>query len=209
MAERVMTQFPTSMLVQQFGEVLQARLEEAGLPEKEAQRLTAQVAWHAPRYINEIWAKSEEAVKHLGQTTLPEWRTEQARYHNLEDYLREVIQPEPEEHVFGESSLTFRKLYVPLEIKRLDGQGRPISSSCDIVEWVEKHLLDITNREVLFIQGEAGRGKSVFCRMFADWMRASLYPAYTPILIRLREIRHLAQNLSDGKYLRDSTVCDC
>jgi NACHT domain len=193
MAERVMTQFPTSKLVQSFGEVLQARLEEAGLPEKEAQRLTARIAWHAPRYLNEIWAKSEEGVKHLGQTTLPEWRNEKARYQSLEDYLREVIQPGPDEHVFDESSLTFRHIYVPLEIRLIEWQG----SQRGIKYWVEEQLLDSTNKEILFIQGEAGRGKSVFCRMFADWVRASLYPAYTPILIRLREIRTLAQNLSD------------
>jgi uncharacterized protein YjbI with pentapeptide repeats len=203
MAERVMTQFPTSNLIQSFGEVLQARLVEAGLSKKEAQRLTERVAWHAPRYLNEIWAKSEEAVKHLGQTTLPEWQTEKARYQSLEDYLREVIQPGPEESVFGEPSLTFRHIYVPLEIKHMDERGKYAKFEEDkpiiagIEEWVEEHLLDSTKKEVLFVQGEAGRGKSVFCRMFADWVRASLYPAYIPILIRLREIRHLAQNFSD------------
>jgi uncharacterized protein YjbI with pentapeptide repeats len=197
MATEAANQFPISKLAQSFSEVLQSRLVEAGLSKEEAQRLTERVAWYTPRRLNEIWATSEEAVKYLGQTTLPEWRTEQARYQSLEDYLEDVIKLGPEEKVFGESSLTFRNLYVPLEIRLIEGQGKPISGPCDIGEWAEKHLLDSTNKEVLFIQGEAGRGKSVFCRMFADWVRASLYPSYTPILIRLREIRHLAQNLSD------------
>jgi hypothetical protein len=198
MASEAATQFPTSKLAQSFSVVLQARLEEAGLSKKEAQRLTERVTWYAPRYLNEIWSKSEEAIKHLGQPTFVDWRTEQERYQSLEDYLKKVIQSGPDERVFGESSLTFRHLYVPLEIERVDGQGKPISSrGIGIEEWVEEHLLDSTKKEILFIQGEAGRGKSVFCRMFADRVRTSLYPSYTPILIRLREIRHLSQNFSD------------
>jgi Pentapeptide repeats (8 copies)/NACHT domain len=198
MASEAATQFPTSKLAQSFGVVLQARLEEAGLSKKDAQQLTERVNWYTPRYLNEIWSKSEEAIKHLGQPTFVDWRTEQERYQSLEDYLKKVIQPGPDERVFGESSLTFRHLYVPLEIERVDGQGKPISSrGIGIEEWVEEHLLDSTKKEILFIQGEAGRGKSVFCRMFADRLRTSLYPSYTPILIRLREIRHLSQNFSD------------
>jgi uncharacterized protein YjbI with pentapeptide repeats len=204
MATEAATQFPFSKLAQSFGEVLQARLKEAGLSKKEAQRLTERVTWYTPRRLNEIWATSEDAIKHLGQPTFVDWRTEQARYYSLEDYLREVIQPGPEERVFDESNLTFRNIYVPLEIKHIDERGKYAKFEEDkpiivgIEKWVEEQLLDSTNKkEVLFIQGEAGRGKSVFCRMFADSVRASLYPAYTPILIRLREIRHLAQNLSD------------
>jgi Pentapeptide repeats (8 copies)/NACHT domain len=202
MADDALNEFPISELAHSFGKVLQARLVEAGFSKEDAQRLTKRVAWYTPRYLYESWAASPEAIKHLGQTTFPEWRTEQARYHSLEDYLKEVIQPGPDESVFGESSLTFRKLYVPLEIKRLDEQGIPASDPCDIGKWVEDHLLDSTNKnkkeeKILFIQGEAGRGKSVFCRMFADQVMTFHYPSYTPILIRLKEIRHLAQNLGD------------
>ncbi len=49
----------------------------------------------------------------------------------------------------------------------------------------------------MFIQGEAGRGKSVFCRMFADWVQRELHPSFTPILIRLRDLRVLKDNLTD------------
>lgn len=50
--------------------------------------------------------------------------------------------------------------------------------------------------QILFIQGEAGRGKSIFCRMFADWVRRCLYPVYTPVLIRLRSLKVLENNLT-------------
>ena len=43
----------------------------------------------------------------------------------------------------------------------------------------------------MFIQGGPGRGKSLFCRMFADKIRRELHPLWTPILIPLRDIRTL------------------
>jgi len=47
---------------------------------------------------------------------------------------------------------------------------------------------------VMFIQGGPGRGKSVFCRMFADWVRQQLHPVWTPVLIRLREITSIEEH---------------
>jgi len=41
---------------------------------------------------------------------------------------------------------------------------------------------------VMFVEAGPGRGKSVFCRMFADWVRQHLHPIWTPVLIRLRDI---------------------
>jgi uncharacterized protein YjbI with pentapeptide repeats len=49
----------------------------------------------------------------------------------------------------------------------------------------------------MFIQGEAGRGKSVFCRMFADWVRQHLHPLWTPILINLKDIEYFASSLEE------------
>ena len=43
-------------------------------------------------------------------------------------------------------------------------------------------------KQVMFIQGGPGRGKSVFCRMFADWVRQKIHPLWIPVLIRLRDI---------------------
>ena len=47
-----------------------------------------------------------------------------------------------------------------------------------------------------FLEGDAGRGKSVFCRMLAESVATRLYPAFIPILIRLREVRVLENNLA-------------
>jgi len=198
-ARKAVTSFPRSALAISFGLVLYARLVQAGLQEEEAHILVERVAWFTPRYMNEAWAASAEAVKHLGQPTFDNWRQEQAKYQDIDDYLKEVIQPEPEEKVFNEKSLTFRDIHVPMEIQRLDQQGKPIRDEplYDLETWVNQHLMKVDKKpSILFIQGDAGRGKSVFCRMFADWVRESLYPAYIPILIRLRRIKTLETSLT-------------
>ena len=49
----------------------------------------------------------------------------------------------------------------------------------------------------MFIEAGPGRGKSVFCRMFADWVRQHLYPVWTPVLIRLRDIPTLQKSFRE------------
>lgn len=95
-----------------------------------------------------------------------------------------------------EKKITFRDLYVPLQVKLLDIKGEPIPDTelVDIEEWVRARLDDSPKeKKVLFIQGEAGRGKSVFCRIFADKVRQALHPTFTPIVVRLRHLRSHSQ----------------
>ena len=105
------------------------------------------------------------------------------------------------EKVF-EEEFTFKDIYVPLEVKPVKQDSSEVelyARAENIEHWAKKLLLDDErqNQEVLFIQGGPGRGKSVFCRMFADWVRENLHPAWTPILIRLRDIQIFADNLDD------------
>jgi hypothetical protein len=89
---------------------------------------------------------------------------------------------------------------VPLQAQPLkkDGdidKGRP---AIELEQWA-KDLLNNPDQKnkVLFIQGGPGRGKSVFCRMFADWVRENLHPIWTPILIRLRDVRTLEKDFEE------------
>ena len=197
-ARRAATSFPTSDLARRFGELLQARLVQAGLEAAAAHRLVERVKWHTPRYLNQVWASSPEAVKHLGQPTFENWRQEQEKYLSLEDYLRKQIEPGPREQVFDEEALSFCDIYVPLQVKRLNRDGKPLENKPleDLETWVTRHLLRTDAKRILFIDGEAGRGKSVFCRMYADWVRTELYPAYIPILVRLRHLKTLESSLT-------------
>ncbi|MEO1209620.1 MAG: pentapeptide repeat-containing protein, partial [Cyanobacteria bacterium J06638_20] len=199
-ARRTVTNFPESQLALRFREVLEGRLVQAGLAAEAALRFAERVAWNTPRYMNEAWAASADAVKHLGQPTFADWRQEQAKYQSIADYLEKEITPGPREAVFNEAALTFGDIYVPLEAQLLNQKGEPIEEKPpqDLETWVTQHLLTPSDvPQILFIQGEAGRGKSVFCRMFADWVRRELYPAYVPILIRLRSLTVLENSLTD------------
>jgi hypothetical protein len=49
----------------------------------------------------------------------------------------------------------------------------------------------------MFVEGDAGRGKSVFCRMIANWVHEEFGDAFIPIRIRLRDLRKLANNLTE------------
>ncbi|MCZ0901059.1 hypothetical protein ON021_14250, partial [Microcoleus sp. HI-ES] len=51
--------------------------------------------------------------------------------------------------------------------------------------------------KVMFVEAGPGRGKSVFCRMFADWVRQHLHPVWTPVLIRLRDIPILQKSFRE------------
>ncbi|MEM6427121.1 MAG: hypothetical protein AAF728_18480, partial [Cyanobacteria bacterium P01_D01_bin.128] len=198
-ASRTVTDFPKSELANQFSALLQERLVQAGLDGQAAKMLTARVVWQTPRYLNQVWAASAEAVKHLGQPTFEDWRQEQAKYQAIETYLNQEIASGPQEKVFNEKALTFANIYVPLTVQRMGRKGDAIETKSprDLEGWVIQHLMAWEEEaQILFIQGEAGRGKSVFCRMFADWVRRALYPAYTPILIRLRDLKVLESNLT-------------
>ncbi|MEM9451200.1 MAG: pentapeptide repeat-containing protein [Cyanobacteria bacterium P01_E01_bin.6] len=198
-AAKTVTDFPNSTLAKQFGAVLQARLLQVGLKKQAAQMVIERVAWRSPRYLNQIWAASPEAIKHLGQPTFEDWQQEQTKYQSIEEYLTKNIDPGPQETVFNEKELSFCDIYVPLKVKLLNREGKPRTNQSlqDLENWVTHHLMGTNDEaQILFIQGEAGRGKSVFCRMFADWVRRYLYPAYTPILIRLRSLKVLENNLT-------------
>ncbi len=89
---------------------------------------------------------------------------------------------------------------MPLEVKSVnkDGEVDKYANAQNIERWAETLLRDENKKEqVLFLQGGPGRGKSVFCRMFADWVRRKLHPIYTPILSRLRDVKAFENNFDN------------
>jgi len=188
--------FRDSMLATEFNLVLSERLQQAGLKADEAQILTKRVAANTHRYLIEAWAVSGDAMKHLGQPSISEWREEQEKYHSIDNYLQKQIASLPLEPVFAEN-FSFKDIYVPLEEKPIDANGKLIedAEAFDLETWA-KNLLEDENKQnrVMFVEAGPGRGKSVFCRMFADWVRQNLHPIWTPVLIRLRDIPTLQKS---------------
>ena len=192
-AKETLVCFHDSPLAKKFNQVLQARLQESGLEETEAQRITERISRHTHRYIQEIVADLKDKVSNLvGSYSNDYWRNAEA-YSSIDKYLTDVIAKKPLEKVFDEE-FCFQDIYVPLEVRPVrNGEVDRRSPVENMETWAQKKLLDEKN-QVLFIQGGPGRGKSVFCRMFADWVRQELHPIYTPILIRLRDLSNFAKD---------------
>ncbi len=89
---------------------------------------------------------------------------------------------------------------MPLKAKPIDKNGKPIEDAedFDLETWAKQLLADEKKQNlVMFVEAGPGRGKSVFCRMFADWGRQYLHPLWTPVLIRLRDIRTLQKSFRE------------
>ncbi|MBJ7294931.1 MAG: NACHT domain-containing protein, partial [Dolichospermum sp.] len=198
-AKKAIVYFHESKLAASFNEILQQRLQEAGLEAAKAEILTEQVARKTDEYLLSSLVKAGDKVKQLVEWYNVGGKEQLEKYLSIEDYLERQIKPKPEEKIFDEKEITFRDLYVPLQVRPVDDNGKPVGDEkVQIEEWVIKMLNDSDeNKKVLFIQGEAGRGKSVFSRIFADRVRRELHPSFTPILIRLCDLRVLEHNLTD------------
>ena len=96
----------------------------------------------------------------------------------------------------------------------MDANGKKINYAEDFVldEWAQKFITNSEeSQQVLFIQAGAGRGKTIFCSMFADWVRQNLHPRLTPIVIRLRDIKNynrpieeiLSSTLSNRDFVKN------
>ncbi|MBE7384403.1 MAG: pentapeptide repeat-containing protein [Leptolyngbya sp. SIO1E4] len=199
----VTSRFRESVLATQLGNALAEQLQQAGLDETETRRLVEQVIWGTHRYLHQAIAEAGESVEPLAEVYRTGGQPIQDRYDSIATYLNEVITPLPQEQIFDERNplIRLQDIYVQLDVQPLTQAGErqedtsPINSHTwarDLLEQPEDKP-----RKVMFVEGEAGRGKSVFCRMLADWVRREMPFSYIPLLIRLRHIRTLANNLTE------------
>lgn len=191
--------FHESELAKAFNQILLARLAAANIPNANANILTQRVAWNTHRYIIKAWIESGDAIKNIIQPSFGDWQKEQQKFSSIDEYLKTHIAGKPLEVVFDES-FSFKDIYVPLKAKLVDKNGE-IDEKVDslyLETWAKENLLNLNNLEqVMFVQGGPGRGKSVFCRMFSDWVRQHLHPIWTPILVRLRDLDSFESRLEN------------
>lgn len=198
-AKKTLTHLRRSELVEAFNETLSELLKSAGLADWQVRVVVDQVAWGTPKYFHSVVAELKDQVEPLAEFLHSDGLRIQEKFDSIEDYLKDEIEPLPRQQVFDEADplVTFIELYVPLMVQPLDVSGKKTDKeSVGIHGWAEKLLENSEPRKVGFIEGEAGRGKSVFCRMLATAVRLELYPAFIPILIRLRDVRILENNLT-------------
>ncbi|GGA46728.1 pentapeptide repeat-containing protein [Okeania sp. KiyG1] len=191
--------FYDSPLRKNFNEILVKRLKESGLTQNQAKIVTERISRNTHRYMKEAVVEVKDNAKKLAGIYGGGWQQDLEVYGSIDKYLEKNIATKPDEEVFDEK-FTFRQIYVPLKVKPVNSNGeiKERATPQNIEEWAKTILLDEKkDKQVLFIQAGPGRGKSVFCRMFADWVRQELHPIYTPILIRLRDVRNFAANIDE------------
>lgn len=117
------------------------------------------------------------------------------RHLRLDAYQAAEIAPWPQSRVFNEA-FCLQDLYVPLKAQRLSAEGEPDLDQPPVLleKWVKTQLDDPASADqVLVVQGGFGRGKTTFCRMFADWLRRHEYPRWIPVLIPLQQVKVLTR----------------
>ncbi|MBD1896309.1 pentapeptide repeat-containing protein [Coleofasciculus sp. FACHB-129] len=208
LARNVLTCFHESGLAQVLNQVLSNQLQQAGINKYDADILTAWVAWKTHQHLKKSLEDAEDSVRQRAELYLASRRQESDKYYSLNTYLDEQIAAKPLETVFTES-FTFKDIYVPLKAQPVNANGEldEDAGPFEIESWAKGMLADARKQDkVMFIQGGPGRGKSVFCRMFADWARQHLHPVWTPILIRLRDIRTFENSFE--KTLQAAVDCN-
>ncbi len=182
--------FHESKIATAFNDVLSARLEVTGIDQSEVQTWVERVALNTQQYISQALAEAGEDIAVVSR--ILDWyisggEAEFVKRRSINYYLEEKIKSLPEEPVFKEK-FSFQDIYVPLQAVALDGKDK---KEFLLDKWAREFINNPEKSEkVLFIQAGAGRGKTVFCKMFADWVRRNLHPVLTPIVIRLRDIKN-------------------
>jgi uncharacterized protein YjbI with pentapeptide repeats len=200
-AKEIISDLPSSDLFQIFNIFLIERLKNSRVDLDVASRLAERVAWKTPRHFHLILAENAKEMTVLSELFKLGGKADADHYSSVDRYIKEVIQPLPDTKIFD---LTLREIYVPLKIKLLNQDGSLVLDQekfISIHEWARQEIKKPESRKILFIQGEAGRGKSAFCRMFTEVITKEL--AFIPIFVRLRDLRHLESTFSGTieKYL--------
>ncbi|NEQ80356.1 MAG: hypothetical protein F6K26_08875 [Moorea sp. SIO2I5] len=199
LVDQVWENFPESKLGQAFNQQLSQYLKKTKLNPNTIDLVTGWVAWGTYACIDSLLSYEQKDI--VNSFSLQRAAAQQTRpirkYGNIESYLTEQISPNPSDSyrlqlwkVLGED-FKIPDIYVPLKAQLLDSNGKVKTqvNPVNLESWAKQQLTNPGQHDqVMFIQGGPGRGKSVFCRMFADWVRQHLHPIWTPILIRLRDI---------------------
>lgn len=207
LARNALTCFHKSELAQAFNQVLSNQLQQAGIAQNQAQILTAWVAWDTQRYMKPALAEAGDSIRQLVELYGSRQQV-QDKHNSIDTYLKREIAEQPNKLVFAEI-FTIKDIYVPLkaQVVNANGQLQTDTDPFELESWARAVLQDSNKQgQVIFIQGGPGRGKSVFCRMFADWVYQHFHPLWTPILIRLRDIPKLQESFLST--LRDAVNQD-
>ncbi|MTJ47981.1 pentapeptide repeat-containing protein [Dolichospermum sp. UHCC 0259] len=188
--------FHESELAVAFNQLLSTRLTSDYLGKYPARLLAKRIAVNTNSHIIKFLLDLDDDII---PNCRDKWAAEQENIQNIQEYLKHHIDTQALDQVFDQTC-TFKEIYIPLKAKSVNqyGQININAESCDLEAWVKKNILTENNSEkLIFIQGKRGRGKSVFCKIFANWIRQHLHPFWTPILINVKDIKVLSSQLAE------------
>ncbi|MGB3199305.1 MAG: pentapeptide repeat-containing protein [Nodosilinea sp.] len=191
--------FHQSALAKAFNDALGARLVQLGLTPEQANQIAEAAAKNTNRQMRNAIADAAPSIQRIAEWYRTGGDQVFEKYLSIDSYLEEAIAPCPHQPVFAER-FTYNDIYVPLKAQALTSAGETDGTEKPFVleAWARQFLNDSSKSgQVMFVQGGPGRGKSVFCRMFADWVRRHEHPRWTPILIRLRDVAVLSNDFEE------------
>ena len=208
-AKKTVTCFHTSPLASVLGKALQAQLPDTTATAILLDRVARNTHW----FLYQALAEAGEGVEPLAELFRNGGAEKLEQEASIRRYLETEIATQPGKQVFNEAQadkvLSFADLYVPMKARHINDQGNVVDADpFDLETWATESLNNPDpqhQNQVLFVQGEPGYGKSVFCRLYADWVRRHLYPSWIPILIRLRDVELQPQW---RETLRQAVNCD-
>ncbi|BAU14645.1 pentapeptide repeat-containing protein [Leptolyngbya sp. NIES-3755] len=193
--------FHESNIAKAFSAVLEARLLEAGF--SDVRNHAEQISRSTNHQIQTVLSEVGEQINPVVKWFSTGGREKFEQYLSIEEYLRDVISPDSRITVLREcwrvfnEPFTLKEIYVPTEARRINKDGEQEGDPVVLEQWARTWLNQPEQSKVLFVQGHPGRGKSVFCRMFAEWVRQEQHPNWTPILIRLRDIHSFDKDFEE------------
>ncbi|ODH00670.1 hypothetical protein A4S05_32335, partial [Nostoc sp. KVJ20] len=209
LVNKVLEDFSKSDLAVILRQELVKYLENQEIESHTSEIIAKWVTWETYPYIKEKFLSKLD-------NEITNWRlkiaqAEQSRmdgkYAKIESYLSTKISPNTSDLKIKQQwrlinaeneKYTIDNLYLGLKIHVLDTNKSLPESDKDLEEWVEEELMSKNeNSQVIFIQAGPGRGKSTFCRIFADRVRMKFHPLWTPILIKLRDIDNFSSDIQN------------
>ena len=174
-------------------------LKTAGLTGAEVNIFAQRVTWNTQRYLDRALTEIPGLQTKCIGFRRSIWSKKLAQYQIVDDYLEIHLAKKSQEKVFTEK-FTFQDIYVPLKAQPLDNKGQTNRQQQPVYleNWVKNILQNPKKQDkVILLQAEKGKGKTVFCRIFAEEVRQNLYPIWTPVLINLRNIKEIGKQFED------------
>ncbi len=167
-----------SKLARFFNYILLQQLLRLGMPDYRAEAIVRKVARLTHAFLYPLLSRID-----------PTWSRPWQRQQTFQDYLNRQIITQTQEWVLDQR-VTMQELYVDLRVNPVDKYGHAIKSlhPATIQDWtlsLLEHKLD----KVILLQGQAGSGKTTFCKMFAAAVAKQLYPLWLPILLDLKAVK--------------------